>query len=267
MVGDVSELLRTKDIQELIKVDKSTIYRMAEDGRIPAIKVGRQWRFPEDRIEDWLASKYAVPPPEPGPEPPGDIPRGDLRSILPLPTIQSMADLVADIFDAMVVVTDMDGVPVTEVSNPCGLFETISASPETLPHCIEAWRAYGTDLDLEPRFRPSHLGFLCARGFIRVGSKLDGMVIVGGIAPEQWPPPAAQIERLADELGLPVAELTAHIDEVFHLDETEQERILAYLPRIGVLISHLVHERAELMTKFDAIATLAGATDTPRSTT
>ncbi|MCZ7529533.1 MAG: helix-turn-helix domain-containing protein [Acidimicrobiia bacterium] len=180
VVGDVSELLRTKDIQELIKVDKSTIYRMAEDGRIPAIKVGRQWRFPEDRIEDWLASKYAVPPPEPGPEPPGDIPRGDLRSILPLPTIQSMADLVADIFDAMVVVTDMDGVPVTEVSNPCGLFETISASPETLPplhRSLESLRDRPRPRAAVPTQPP---GLSLRPGFIRVGSKLDGMVIVGG---------------------------------------------------------------------------------------
>ena len=34
--------LTTKDLQDLIRVDKSTIYRMAEDGRIPAVKVGRQ---------------------------------------------------------------------------------------------------------------------------------------------------------------------------------------------------------------------------------
>ena len=39
--------LTTGDLQGLIKVDKPTIYRMAEGGRLPAIKVGRQWRFPK----------------------------------------------------------------------------------------------------------------------------------------------------------------------------------------------------------------------------
>ncbi|MCA9925804.1 MAG: helix-turn-helix domain-containing protein, partial [Anaerolineales bacterium] len=42
----MAEMLTAKDIQALLQVDRSTVYRMAEAGRIPAIKVGRQWRFP-----------------------------------------------------------------------------------------------------------------------------------------------------------------------------------------------------------------------------
>ena len=38
----------------MINVDLSTVYRMAEDGRLPAIKVGRQWRFPADRVAELL---------------------------------------------------------------------------------------------------------------------------------------------------------------------------------------------------------------------
>ncbi|MCU0281738.1 MAG: helix-turn-helix domain-containing protein, partial [Acidimicrobiia bacterium] len=47
-------LLTTQDVLRLMKVDRSTVYRMAEDGRLPAVKVGRQWRFPEDQIHDLL---------------------------------------------------------------------------------------------------------------------------------------------------------------------------------------------------------------------
>ena len=52
----MATLLTTKDLQALIHVDKSTIYRMAEDGRLPAIKVGRQWRFPADGIQALLGN-------------------------------------------------------------------------------------------------------------------------------------------------------------------------------------------------------------------
>ena len=48
--------LTARDVQELIRVDRSTIYRMAESGRLPAIKVGRQWRFPADAVHAWLAA-------------------------------------------------------------------------------------------------------------------------------------------------------------------------------------------------------------------
>ena len=51
----MSEMLTAKDMQALLHVDRSTIYRMAESGRLPAIKVGRQWRLagkPAERAGD-----------------------------------------------------------------------------------------------------------------------------------------------------------------------------------------------------------------------
>ena len=50
-------MLTTRELQQLLHVDRSTIYRMAESGQLPAIKVGRQWRFPADRIERWLEER------------------------------------------------------------------------------------------------------------------------------------------------------------------------------------------------------------------
>jgi len=38
----MSELLTTHQVQDLLKVDRSTIYRMVEAGRLPAVRVGKQ---------------------------------------------------------------------------------------------------------------------------------------------------------------------------------------------------------------------------------
>jgi len=57
----MSDMLTAKEMQELLQVDRSTIYRMAEMGRLPAIKVGKQWRFPGDQVETWLKSQAAAP--------------------------------------------------------------------------------------------------------------------------------------------------------------------------------------------------------------
>jgi excisionase family DNA binding protein len=35
----VSEFLTTRQLQEILHVDRTTIYRMADDGRVPAVKV------------------------------------------------------------------------------------------------------------------------------------------------------------------------------------------------------------------------------------
>ena len=247
----MASLLTTKDLQALIHVDKSTIYRMAEDGRLPALKVGRQWRFPADEIRRWLGSVDI--------ENPGAAPTGTLESVLVPESIQGFADLAAEVFGVMAVVTDMRGRPLTEVANPCGFFSSINDRPGVLDACIDGWRQLGDDGGLEPRIVPSHLGFLCARTFVRVGSELVGMVIVGGIAPRQWPPDRDRLEQIAASVGLDVDQVAAHVDEVFHVGADEQQRILRSLPRIAELISQLTAARSELVARLDQIATLAGS--------
>ena len=235
--------LTTKEVQDLFKVDRSTVYRMAEDGRLPAIKVGRQWRFPADGIESLLGGATA----------PAAPPSGDLDAILPHDAIEALAELLGDLMGAMVIVTDMEGRPLTEVANPCGLYQRFHSDPVVLAKCIEAWRDYGAALHLEPRFRASHFGFLCARGFIRVGSELKGMVIVGGFAPDDWPPDQTRVRELADNLGVDDAAYAAHVEEVFHADPDHLRMVLSLLPRISVLVSHMATARGELVGQLVAL--------------
>lgn len=253
-------LLTTKDVQELIRVDRSTIYRMAEDGRIPAIKVGRQWRFPETEITEWLKGR-AVPTPADADVPAAEAAPGTLQALLPPESIQALADLVGDLLGVMVLITDIEGRPLTRVANPCGMFRSVEQVPGTLERCIAGWREFGEAVDMSARFVPSHLGFLCSRGFVRVGSELKGMVIVGGIRPDVWPPSPDRVAAIAADLGMPVADLSAHIDEVYDVEDRQREWILGVLPRIGDLVSRLAQERGRLVSRLDAIATLAGGPD------
>jgi len=32
----------------------ATIYKLVNDGKIPGIKVGNQWRFRREKIDEWL---------------------------------------------------------------------------------------------------------------------------------------------------------------------------------------------------------------------
>ena len=259
-------LLTTKDLQELINVDKSTIYRMAEDGRLPAIKVGRQWRFPSDQITEMLGGVV---------DPPSDVRAAasgsavrDLKHLLPTEAAQAIADLAADIFDVMAVVTDIEGNALTTVANPCGYFAAVQSQPEAIDRCVEGWRQLAVAVDLEPRFMPTHLGFLCARSFIRVGSELVGMLIVGGVTPEVWPPDDATIRRIGGELGVPVDVVADHVEETYYLDENHRRWVISLLPRLSDLISRLAAARSELLSKLDNIALLAGeANPNQRSTT
>lgn len=250
-------LLTTKQVQEIFRVDRSTIYRMAEDGRLPAVKVGRQWRFPSDRVELLLGHTNGdAPTPliENGP-----AHQLTLETLLPGDTAQAVADLAADLFGVMAVVTDMTGQALSTVANPCGYFTAVFKGVYTADRCSAGWRRLGEEIELEPRFLPSHLGFLCARSFIRIGSNLAGMVIVGGVAPEQWPPSDEEIATAAVETGTSEDLIRSHINEVYWIDTAHQDWIVRNLSRVSDLISHLADGHGRLVHKLETIAALAGA--------
>ena len=49
--------LTTEDVLEYLHVNLRTVYRLIKAGRIPAVRVGRQWRFRKRDIDAWLESQ------------------------------------------------------------------------------------------------------------------------------------------------------------------------------------------------------------------
>lgn len=47
-------LLTTEQVARYLKIDKFTVYRLVMQKKIPAFKVGNQWRFKKTQLEDWL---------------------------------------------------------------------------------------------------------------------------------------------------------------------------------------------------------------------
>ncbi len=46
--------LTTEEVLGYLKINLRTVYRLIEAGKIPAIRVGRQWRFRKRDIDAWL---------------------------------------------------------------------------------------------------------------------------------------------------------------------------------------------------------------------
>ena len=49
------KLLNVKQVAQYLQLKESTIYSWAQDGKIPAIKIGRTWRFRRSDLDSWLA--------------------------------------------------------------------------------------------------------------------------------------------------------------------------------------------------------------------
>jgi excisionase family DNA binding protein len=46
--------LTTEEVLEYLQVNLRTVYRLIKAGRIPAVRVGRQWRFRKADLDAWL---------------------------------------------------------------------------------------------------------------------------------------------------------------------------------------------------------------------
>ncbi len=49
--------LTTEEVLEYLQVNLRTVYRLIKAGKIPAVRVGRQWRFKREDLDAWLESQ------------------------------------------------------------------------------------------------------------------------------------------------------------------------------------------------------------------
>jgi excisionase family DNA binding protein len=52
--------LTTEEVLDYLQVNLRTVYRLIKAGKIPAVRVGRQWRFRKRDIDAWLNSSRAA---------------------------------------------------------------------------------------------------------------------------------------------------------------------------------------------------------------
>jgi two-component system, probable response regulator PhcQ len=57
---EFGELRTLEQIARYLNVDKFTVYRLITQKKIPAFKVGNQWRFKQEMIEAWLMEKANI---------------------------------------------------------------------------------------------------------------------------------------------------------------------------------------------------------------
>jgi len=53
--------LTTEEVLEYLQVNLRTVYRLIKAGKIPAVRVGRQWRFRKVDLDAWLDGQRTAP--------------------------------------------------------------------------------------------------------------------------------------------------------------------------------------------------------------
>jgi len=56
-LGEVS-FLTVAEVASIMRVSKMTVYRLVHSGEMPAIRVGRSFRVPEQAVHDYLRTSF-----------------------------------------------------------------------------------------------------------------------------------------------------------------------------------------------------------------
>jgi len=53
-------MMTIEELAKYLRLHRSTVYRLAREGIIPGFKVGSQWRFSRDSVDQWMAGQEAT---------------------------------------------------------------------------------------------------------------------------------------------------------------------------------------------------------------
>jgi excisionase family DNA binding protein len=129
----MDDLLTTRQVQDYLKVDRITIYRMLQDGRLKAVKIGQQWRFPLAEVQ-----RLVEVSPTSGNSSPVSLENG--QPSFPTHCVQLIQTMFSEMGQVASLVVDPSGIPLTQVVGDCAFCQLIQSSPSGMSACQQTWR-------------------------------------------------------------------------------------------------------------------------------
>ena len=249
----MTDLLTSRQVQELLKVDRITVYRMLQDGRLKGVKIGQQWRFHHNEVERLLgilpaAENSALTEPD---------------ASFPTHCVQTIQDLFAEISQISAVVVDMQGNPLTEISHPTRLCQILLATERGLNACRVSWQSFARD-SLAVNGVVGGKFFTCHAGLNYIGAPIlqrdtqIGLFLAGQF---YWQAPdpreeAERMRRLAATHQVSLHELQDAARSILVIEPDQHQRVESWPFTAARAIQSILHERQCFMERLQQIANL-----------
>ena len=56
----MGQILTAKELADYLKLTEVTIYKYANEGKIPGFKIGNRWRFDKEQIDDLMSIEEGI---------------------------------------------------------------------------------------------------------------------------------------------------------------------------------------------------------------
>jgi excisionase family DNA binding protein len=257
------KLLTTRELEELLQLDRVTIYKMVKDGELPSLRVGGQWRFSAEAIDVWLKAQRGEPPAEPHHrEVAADLATLRLTDLIPIVTLQSIQDQFAQLLGVASFITDLDGQPLAPCSRCSRFCRIIHTRPAGMTACQASWRAIARlDEAGGATIHTCHAGIQYASAPVTINGQRVGMVTAGQFLTEAPDAAAFREQALATgaHLGVDGEELTQAQSAIEIVSADRAVQITDLLATIANAISAIGYQSYQVRQTLAQIAQLTAA--------
>lgn len=249
----MNDLLTTQQVQDILKVNRITIYRMLNDGRLKGIKIGQQWRFHLSEVERMLGLNSST----------SEFISSSADPNFPTHCVQTIQDMFAEVSQISALVVDMEGNPLTQISQPTEFCQMLLSTSSGANAYQASWQAFGRDSAVVNGSTGSKF-FTCHAGLHYVGAPVMekdtqiGLFLAGQF---YWQPPdgreeAERIRRLAAVHDIALKDLQAAAKKIPVIDPSQHIRVEAWPSTAARAIHSILNERTAFMDRLQQIANL-----------
>jgi ligand-binding sensor protein len=163
--------------------------------------------------------------------------------------VEAIQGVCAEALGIALVTIDMDGLPLTAVSNSYEFCDLILSTDEGRRRCTADWRSVG-----KGQVHVCHAGLLCASAPIEVSGRSVAITAGCQFAGATW---ETDLSTLASDLGLNETDLRSAADTVRVVPESDTARVSRLLQRITSTFSEIGEERLSLLSRLKYIAEMS----------
>lgn len=240
----MNDFLTAKQVIDLLKVDRTTLYRMLREKRINGVKVGSQWRFRKAEVESLL------------------FPSHDMTlslEVLPLHCVQTIQEVFSDMIQTAAITTGVDGVPISRLSNSCKFCEMILSSKKGKEKCHSSWKEIDFKDGNQTTFAICHAGLNYSGANITLDGKRVAKLITGQFYSKRpdKKEEESRIKKLAKDYKLDYSKLMKAALDIVLIDERIAKFLGKWMQNVAKSFATLGYEKRELMSRLKNISEIS----------
>lgn len=259
------KLLTTREVVELLQLDRVTIYKMVKDGELPALRLGGQWRFSERALGEWLNVRRGEALAETRTrELPTELGELKLTDLVPIATLQAIQNQFSELLGVSSFITDLEGQPLAPCSRCSHFCQLVHTHPEGMEACQASWREIAQAADQAgATVHTCHAGIQYAGAPVVVNGRKMGMVTAGQFFTEPPDPDAfrEQARVTGSALRVDGDALTEAMDSIELVSHERALQITNLLAAIANAISSIGYQSYQM---HQTLAQIARLTSTAR---